>query len=102
MKKIILSIAILASGVSTYAMSNSVVPTISINSVMNEEFTEVSLDKLPEAIKETVNKDFPAAKIDKAYINESGQYKLELSADGATSTVFIDKDGNWLETSAIK
>ncbi|MGY5353420.1 hypothetical protein [Wenyingzhuangia sp. IMCC45467] len=102
MKKVILSIAILASGVSTYAMSNFVTPATVISVVLNEEFTEVTLDKLPETVTNAVKKDFAMATIKKAYVNKSDQYKLELSVDGAMSTVYIDKEGKWLEESAVK
>ncbi|MDO3695748.1 hypothetical protein QVZ41_12935 [Wenyingzhuangia sp. chi5] len=102
MKKIILSIAILASGVSTYAMVNNITPATSINIVMNDEFTEVAVDKLPEAVTNAVKTDFETATISKAYVNTSGQYKLELSIDGASSTVYVDKDGNWIKVSDIK
>ncbi|MGY5353419.1 hypothetical protein [Wenyingzhuangia sp. IMCC45467] len=102
MKKIILSIAILASGISTYAMYNNVAPATVVSVVVNEEFTEIAVDKLPEAITNAVKKDFAGATLDKAYVNTKGQYKLELSADGATSTVYADKEGNWLEASAIQ
>ncbi|NIJ45476.1 hypothetical protein FHR24_001944 [Wenyingzhuangia heitensis] len=102
MKKIILSIAILASGVSTYAMSNNITPATSITITMNDEFTEVSVDELPAAVTSAVEKDFPTSTISKAYANTNGQYKLELTADSATNTVYIDKNGNWLEESAVK
>ncbi|NIJ45475.1 hypothetical protein FHR24_001943 [Wenyingzhuangia heitensis] len=102
MKKIILSIAILASGMSTFAMTNNVTPATSINIIMNDGFTEVSLDELPAAVTSAVEKDFSTATISKAYVNANGQYKLELTAEGASSAVYIDKDGNWLEESAVK
>ena len=103
MKKLILSIAILASGVSTYAMSNNITTPTSINITINEEFTEVAVDQLPEAVTDAVKKDFEGSTITKASVNESGQYKLEITAEDATmSTVYADKEGNWLEADAIK
>ncbi|MBP0903734.1 hypothetical protein ACFSKN_04030 [Mariniflexile gromovii] len=97
MKKLILTVAILAGGMSTFAMSNPISPTNGIENVLNDEFKEITLDKLPAAIPTAVEKDFPSATISKAYVNSSEQYKLELTIDGATSTVYADKDGNWLE-----
>ncbi|NJB84113.1 hypothetical protein [Wenyingzhuangia aestuarii] len=102
MKKLILSIAILASGVSTYAITNNVSPETSINILMNDGFTEISAEELPATITTAVQKDFPSATITKAYVNTNGQYKLELTADEASHTVYADKDGNWLEESAVK
>ncbi|ANW95946.1 hypothetical protein AXE80_06480 [Wenyingzhuangia fucanilytica] len=94
MKKIILSIAILASGVSTYAMTNHVIPVNTINVVVNDGFTEVAVDKLPEAVTNAVKESYATASIDKAFINENGQYKLELTVDNASKTVYADSEGN--------
>ncbi|NJB84111.1 hypothetical protein [Wenyingzhuangia aestuarii] len=102
MKKLILSVAILASGMSTFAMTNNVSPETTINILMNEEFTEISVEELPATVTAAVQKDFAMATISKASVNASEQYKLELTVEGATNTVYVDKDGNWLEESAIK
>lgn|SRR5690554_4105181 len=102
MKKLILTVAILAGGMSTFAMPNTVLPLEAINIVVNDEFKEIAVDKLPASVSSAVKNDFATATISKAYVNTSEQYKLELSIDGSTSTVYTDKDGNWLEESAIK
>jgi len=102
MKKLILTVAILAGGMSTFAMPNTVLPLESINIVINDEFKEIAVDKLPASVTSAVKNDFATATISKAYVNTDEQYKLELSIDGNTSTVYADKDGNWLEESAIK
>jgi hypothetical protein len=102
MKKLILTVAILAGGMSTFAMPNTVSPVNAIHVVVNDEFKEIAVDKLPAAVTSAVKNDFATATISKAYVNTSEQYKLELNLDGSTSTVYADKDGNWLEESAIK
>ncbi|MBP0903733.1 hypothetical protein ACFSKN_04025 [Mariniflexile gromovii] len=101
MKKLILTVAILASGISTFALSNNILPTEGISVVMNEEFKEIAVDKLPAAVKSAVEKDFASATISKAYVNSKEQYKLEITIEESTSTVYADKEGNWLEESAI-
>ncbi|WP_100616235.1 hypothetical protein [Confluentibacter citreus] len=102
MKKLILTVAILAGGFSTFALPNNNLPMESTSIVMNAEFNEVAVDQLPEAVTSAVKNDFATATIAKAYVNASEQYKLELTIDGSSSTVYADKDGNWLEESAIK
>ncbi|NIJ45477.1 hypothetical protein FHR24_001945 [Wenyingzhuangia heitensis] len=102
MKKFILSVAILASGMSTFAITNNVTPVTTVSIIANQEFTEISVDELPAAVTNAVKKYFTTATISKAYVNANGQYKLELTADNASNTVYADKDGNWLEESAIK
>jgi hypothetical protein len=102
MKKLILTVAILAGGMSTFAMPNTILPQETINVVVNDEFKEIAVDKLPAAVSSAIKNDFSTATISKAYVNTSEQYKLELNLNGSTSTVYADKDGNWLEESAIK
>ncbi|AUP81292.1 hypothetical protein [Flavivirga eckloniae] len=102
MKKLILSVAILTCGMSTFALCNNIEPNAVITIAKNEAFKEISLDKLPEAVTKAVKKDFAKATISKAYVNSSEQYKLLLTIDKSESTFYIDKDGNWLEKDSIK
>lgn len=54
-------------------------------------------DKLPQAVQDAFKADFKTATLDKAYVNEKQEYKLEFTFDGAASTVYADKAGNWIE-----
>ncbi|QTE22384.1 hypothetical protein [Polaribacter cellanae] len=101
MKKLILTVAILAGGFSTFATPNNIVKAETICVVSIEGFKEIAVDKLPKAVLDAVLKDYAKSKISKAYVNESKQYKLELNTDEVISTVYIDKDGNWLEETDI-
>lgn len=63
-----------------------------------EDFAEVAVAELPEAVSEAVVKNYPTATINKAYVNEAAQYKLEVSLeDGTSGTLYADADGNWIE-----
>ena len=63
-----------------------------------DNFSEIAAEELPEAVTEAVSKNYPTASIDKAYINESKQYKLEVSLeDGTAGTLYADDNGNWIE-----
>ena len=63
-----------------------------------DDFSEVSADELPEAVTAAVSKNYPTASIDKAYVNEAKQYKLEVSLeDGTAGTLYADENGNWIE-----
>ena len=63
-----------------------------------QDFKEINVSDLPEAISAAVSKDYPTAKIDKAYKNAADQYKLELSLeDGTSGTLYADSEGNWIE-----
>lgn len=101
MKKLILTVAILASGLSTFATSDNFLKAETICVTSIEEFKEITEDQLPKAVLDAVTKDYSKAKISKSYVNENEQYKLELNIDEVISTVYIDKEGNWLEESDV-
>lgn len=63
-----------------------------------DDFSEIAAEELPEAVTAAVAKNYPTASIDKAFINESMQYKLEVSLeDGTAGTLYADENGNWIE-----
>ena len=102
MKKLILAVAIVASGLSTFALTvnpiQSEITTVSIS----EEFKEVTLESLPAEVTAAVAKDFSTATLNKAYVNSSEQYKLEITMDGTDNVVYADKDGNWLQAKDVE
>lgn len=62
------------------------------------DFAEVGAEELPESVTAAVSKNYPTASIDKAYVNEANQYKLEVSLeDGTAGTLYADENGNWIE-----
>ncbi|AYN69440.1 hypothetical protein D1013_19660 [Euzebyella marina] len=66
--------------------------------VAQDDFSEVAAEELPEAVTAAVSKNYPTASIDKAYVNEAKQYKLEVSLeDGTAGTLYADENGNWIE-----
>lgn len=98
MKKIVLTVAIVLGGLSTYATSAFPMKNISkIEIVAQDEFKEIDAESLPQAVKDAFAADFQTATLDKAYVNDKQEYKLEITLDGAASTVYADKDGNWIE-----
>ena len=63
-----------------------------------DNFTEVATSDLPEAVTAAVAKNYPTAKINKAYVNDSKQYKLEVALqDGTSGTLYADENGNWID-----
>lgn len=63
-----------------------------------DDFSEVAAEELPESVTAAVSKNYPTASIDKAYVNEAKQYKLEVSLeDGTAGTLYADENGNWIE-----
>ena len=102
MKKLILAVAILT-GVSTYAVvNNTVSPITPVHTVVENDFQEISLDKIPTTITNSLKNSFPSATLSKAFVNEKEQYKLEISVENETKTLYADKDGNWLDAKDLK
>lgn len=98
MKKIVLSAAIVLGSLSAFAVTGT---ELNVNNkleqVVQDEFAEIEVAKLPQAVSEAVQKDYAGATIDKAYVNDKEEYKLEISKDGASQTLYADKEGNWIE-----
>jgi hypothetical protein len=104
MKKLILAVAVavVASSFSTFALSINPIQSEITKVSITEEFKEISLESLPAEVTAAVAKDFSTATISKAYVNSNEQYKLDITIDGTDSTVYADKDGNWLKETDVE
>ncbi len=77
---------------------NATEATDAVEATTQGDFAEVSAEELPESVTSAVAKNYPTASIDKAYVNEANQYKLEVSLeDGTAGTLYADENGNWIE-----
>lgn len=93
MKKLLLSAAIVLGGLSVQAASPIVSPIqYSVN--IQDEYTEIALDAVPEGVKSTVEKSFKGTKLEKAYKNEKNEYKIQVSSGEKKYTFFTDAAGN--------
>jgi hypothetical protein len=94
MKKLILSAAIILGAISVQA-TTSLKPISTIHSVISqEEFTKITADAVPDAVKSTIEKSFPGAKLQKAYKNEKNEYKLDITISDKMYTIHTDASGN--------
>ncbi len=95
MKKVVLSIAILLVGFTTAATAaSSNVETVSI--FVQDSYKDISVEELPQIVKDAVSKSYPDAKIEKAAVSETNVYKLELAVGDQTATVYVDENGNFI------
>lgn len=98
MKKVLLSAAIVLGGLSSFTASAFTMNNLDEVVIVNQqEFKEINVNDLPQAVKDALAADFENATLDKAYVNDKEQYKLDISVEGMSSTVYADKDGNWIE-----
>ena len=94
MKKLILSAAIILGGISAQAATNIKPVSMNVLMTIQDEFTEITADAIPAAVKSTIEKSFPSAKLEKAYKNEKNEYKLDIAMGDKKYTVLTDASGN--------
>ncbi len=98
MKNLVLVLALSLGSLSVFAQDKEEAQTVATEVVAQDDFAEIAASELPEAVTAAVAKNYPTAKIDKAYANEAKQYKLEVSLeDGTSGTLYADENGNWIE-----
>ena len=98
MKKVILTAAIVLGGLSTYANSAFAMNTAEVIELrVQQDYKLIDNNALPKAVKDALAADFPTATLDKAYVNDSEEYKLDVNIDETAISLYVDKDGNWIE-----
>jgi hypothetical protein len=90
MKKLILSAAIVLGALSANAATFS--STNIVQTIIQDEYKEV--DAVPAAIKTSLDNAYPGVKLDKAFVNDKKEYKIEITVRGEKSTVYTDEKGN--------
>jgi len=94
MKKLLLSTAIVLGSLTVNAANVPLINSMNQSVTIQDEYTEVSADAVPAAVKSTVEKSFPGTKLEKVYVNAKKEYKLEISKGDQKYTVFADAEGN--------
>ncbi len=99
MRKVFFILALSLGSVSAFAQdTEATVEAVATEAVAQDDFAEIAASELPEAVTAAVAKNYPTATIDKAYVNEAKQFKLEVSLeDGTSGTLYADENGNWIE-----
>lgn len=94
MKKLVFATALVFGSLSTYALSMPFVEKSIVKVNVQDEFKEIELSEVPDAIIETLSTEYPEFKLIKAFVNEKQIYKLEVTPDkGEAKILFADKDG---------
>ncbi|MDB4292048.1 hypothetical protein N9954_01475 [Maribacter sp.] len=98
MKKVIFVLALALGSMTAFAQNTENVEAAADEVVAQDDFAEIAAEELPEAVTAAVAKNYPTATIDKAFVNEAKQFKLEVSLeDGTSGTLYADESGNWIE-----
>ena len=74
------------------------VPAEGQEAATQEDFNEIAVEELPEAIISVIETNYPSASLDGAAKNEAGHYKVEVSLeDGTSGALIVDEEGNAIE-----
>ncbi|CAD0003382.1 MULTISPECIES: hypothetical protein [Flavobacterium] len=97
MKKLILSTAVILGSLSIYASTNVKNEPVKMETAYQSAFTEIAISDVPAAVITALEDSYPGAVIVKAYINENGEYQLDIAVEDQTASVYSDAEGNWLK-----
>ena len=83
----------------TNAQSSSLeTPTKALNASVQDDYKEVNVSDLPQAVKDAVAKDLEGATVSKAYTNGKGEFKLVVTTtDEQSKTLFANSKGEWIK-----
>src|SRR6187402_635983 len=101
MKKLILSAAILLGGFTAFAQTSEKTTTttttktaVTTPQTVDENYKEIKLEDVPSSVILAEKTAQPEAVIEKAYINDKKEYKLDIKVDNQKATVYTDAAGN--------
>ncbi|MDB2606292.1 hypothetical protein N9Y48_00800 [Zobellia sp.] len=97
MKKLFVTTVFALGSLTAFAQEEQATEAVetATEAVAQEEFSEVALEEVPEAVTTVVETNYPGATINKAHKNEANQYKLEVSLeDGTSGALILDEEGN--------
>ena len=98
MKKLILSAAIILGSFATFAQTAAPAKTaVTTQTAVSETYTEIKLEEVPSSVILALKTAKPDAVIEKAYINEKKEYKLDIKIGSISSTVYTDAAGTLIK-----
>lgn len=95
MKKLILSTAIILGALTVSASTTATKTPLKQLITVQDEYKEI--DAVPAAIKTALENAYPGVKLNKAYINDKKEYKIEITVREQKSIVYTDAKGNILK-----
>ena len=97
MKKLILSAVIVLGSLSTFAQAQTETKTEETTQTVGENYTEIKAEELPAAVQAALKAAHPTAVVEKAFVNEKKEFKLEIKVGDQKATVYADANGNWIK-----
>jgi cytoskeletal protein RodZ len=62
-----------------------------------EEYTEVKMEEVPEAVTKAFKESYPDAIMGKVFVNANKEYKIKITLGDKSGVVYADANGKWLE-----
>jgi len=93
MKKLILSAAIILGSFTTFAHTTAISQSVEMTKTVEDGYVEIKLEEVPSSVILALKTAKPDAVIEKAYINEKKEYKLDIKTGDVASTVYTDAAG---------
>ncbi|KAF2335664.1 hypothetical protein [Flavobacterium daemonense] len=97
MKKLAITGAVILASLSIPANAETIPTKLNTSVFVQTEYTEITADAVPAAVKTALQTAYPNAKLEKAFVNDKKEYKLEISVKDQKATVYSDVNGNWLK-----
>ncbi|MEH6704972.1 hypothetical protein [Galbibacter orientalis] len=97
MKKVILVAAMALGSLTAFAAIPATANNDTKIVVTQDDYKEIAVAEVPQAIQEALQADYPQAEITKAYVNEENTYKLEVKMGDQTGNLFANESGEWIE-----
>lgn len=95
MKKLILSAAIVLGSLSMHA--ETAVITNEFVKTVNDQDGYKEVDGVPAAVKKSLDEAYPGVVLEKAWVNDKKEYKIEVTVRGEKSIVYTDATGKILQ-----
>jgi len=99
MRKLFFGIALSITSLTACAQENKAATgAVTEMSIAQDKFSEIGAAELPEAVTKAIYTYYPSAVINKAYVNNFQQFRLDIILkEGNSGTIYADKDGDWIE-----
>ncbi|MBU2995598.1 hypothetical protein KO500_04105 [Cellulophaga baltica] len=68
-----------------------------MDTIFSEEYNEIGLNDLPDAVMNSFEQSFSNVSILNAYMNDDYNFKLELLVEDEVVELYVDADGNWFD-----
>lgn len=91
------ALAVLSTQIATATLSSEISEKQTSVELATQDFLEIEVSTLPEAVQEAVKTKFEGSEISKAYVNKEGIYKLELLKDETSSVIYMNAEGELTE-----